>query len=61
MKRLHERHAGTGANMDVMDNMFKLYKPADEDEQNTFNVTITEDMSPEHVVEEVHKIVRGLK
>jgi gluconate kinase len=60
-QRLHDRHAGTGADMDVMDKMFRLYEPAGEDEGNAFNVTITEDMSREDVVEEVQKIVQGFK
>ena len=60
-RRLDERHAGTGVKVDIMEQMFKLYEPAGEDEMNAFNVTISEDMSPHDVVEEVLKILRNLK
>ena len=47
--------------MDDMDNMFEkfntLYEPADDDEENTHNLVVTEDMSPEDVVQKVLEIV----
>ena len=61
MKRLHERHAGTGVNVaGLFEKMSKVYEPADEDEKNAFNIAITEDMSPDDVIEEVQRIVQDL-
>ena len=59
-KRLAQRHGDTGLNLDFLDKMFKLYEPAGEDEKNAFNVTVTEDMSQEDVIEKVQEIVRNL-
>ena len=46
--------------MDLMSKMHALYEPAGEDERNTFNVTVTENMSPSDVIKEVEKIVEAL-
>ena len=46
--------------MDLMSKMHALYEPAGEDEKNTFNVTVTEHMSPSDVIREVEKILETL-
>ena len=47
--------------MDDMDEQLKkfntLYEPAGDDEENTHNLVVTEDMSPEDVVQKVLEIV----
>ena len=61
MKRLNERHAGTGIIIvDVMEQMVKLYEPATDDEESAFNVIISEDMSRNDVIEEVLQILQNL-
>ena len=40
--------------------LYALYEPAGDDEENAYNVTITEDMSPDDVVERVLEIVQKL-
>ena len=59
-KRMAARHAGTGFNLDIMEKMYGLYEPAGNDEKNSYNLTITEDMGPDDVIAEVKKIVDGL-
>ena len=38
----------------------ELYEPAGEDEENAYNVTITEDMDREDVIEKILEIVDNL-
>jgi len=59
-KRIEARHAGGGMNMDMMKKIFDLYEPAGEDERNAFNVNITEDMSPDDVIQEVLNILQKM-
>ena len=60
-KRLKARHGDAieGLN-EVMNNMFDLYEPARDDEKNTFNVVITEDMTPDDVLNKVFQIISNL-
>ena len=59
-KRLAQRPGDTGLNLDFLNDMFRFYEPAGEDENNAFNVTVTEGMSPDDVIEKVQEIVRNL-
>ena len=40
--------------------MYALYEPAGDDEANAYNVTITEDMSPDDVIGKVLEITQKL-
>ena len=46
--------------MSVLTNYAKLCEPAGEDEENAYNLTITEDMSRSDVVEKIMEIVKNL-
>jgi len=59
-KRIDARHANMGVNMDFLYKMYDLYEPAGDDEENTFNLTITENMTPDDVIKEAQKIVEKL-
>ena len=52
-KRIIARH---GKTIDAITNMYALYEQAGDDEENTHNITITEDMSPEEVVQKILEI-----
>ena len=63
-KRLANRHAGDEevGNMfaESLKKFYDLYEPAGEDEENAFNIDITEDMSIEDVVETVLKTAESI-
>ena len=62
-KRVTERH-GEDANEDFMNMLIKfaaMYEPAGEDEENAYNVEITEDMSREDVIQKILDIVDKLE
>ena len=40
-----------------MVNILNLYEPAGEDEVNAYNVTITEEMNPDDVVQKILEII----
>ena len=42
--------------VNIMLNFFELCEPAGEDEENAFNVTITEDMNRDDVMEKILEI-----
>ena len=44
----------------MMEKFYDLYEPAGEDENNAYNIDITEDMSIEDVIEKVLKIVENI-
>ena len=46
--------------MSVLTNYAKLCDPAGDDEENAYNLTITEDMSRSDVVEKIMEIVNSL-
>ena len=50
-KRLINREGNSV--IDFLTKIHHLYEPAENDEENTYNVTITEDMSPEDVVKKI--------
>ena len=60
LKRLTDRHRGTGSNVEFYSKMYALYEPAEEDEKNSFNVTVTENMAADDVVECVQRILQQL-
>ena len=55
-KRIEARH-GTGDMHTMLTKIFDLYEPAGEDEEGAYNVTITEDMTPQDVLKEVLAII----
>ena len=58
-KRLEERHGGT-VNDTIMSMLLKIAamcEPAGADEKNAYNVYITEDMTPDDVIEKIQEIV----
>lgn len=59
-KRLEARHHGTGLSVDFMERMHKLYEPAGCDEKGAYNLTVTENMTQDDVIDEVQKIVGNL-
>ena len=63
MKRVKGRH-GDGEQMEEVNDMFvklnDLYKPADDDEKNAFNIFVTEDMTPEDVVQKTIAIIQNI-
>ena len=60
-KRLIKRH-GDNENTQLMvkkfENMIKMYEVAGEDEENAFNITITDKMTPEDVAKEANNILQ---
>ena len=52
MKRLLGREGASGGEA-MFDKIFELYEPAGEDEEGAVNVTITEDMSTDDVLNRV--------
>ena len=56
-KRIIGRH---GKAIDTLTKMHALYEPAGDDEENTYNVKVTEDMSPEDVVQKILEIENKL-
>ena len=61
-KRLMERHGGSlpEETLDMLNKIHDFHELADEDEENTFNLTITEDMSPQDVLEQAKEILAKL-
>ena len=57
-KRLIDRHGNDKEIIDFLKMLHTMYEPGENDEENTYNVTITEDMSPEDVVQ---KILQNIK
>ena len=61
-KRVVKRHGEDehGAQfVEMMEKYYDLYEPAGEDEQNAYNISITEDMSVEDVIQEILKIAEN--
>ena len=55
-KRLISRHGNDKGIIDFLTMLHTIYEPAGDDEENTYNVTITEDMSPEDVILKILEI-----
>ena len=43
--------------VELMNKMYDDYEPAGEDEEGAYNVTVTEDMTPDDVLNQVIKII----
>lgn len=56
LKRLRSRHGSSTAS-EWLSRMYSLYELPDPDEENTFNIDNTEDMSPEQVQDQVLKLI----
>ena len=58
MHRIKSRHRDSmgGDLVNIMLNFFELCEPAGENEENAFNVTITEDMNRDDVMEKILEI-----
>ena len=58
-KRLEERHGDTLDDklMGMLINFADMCEPAGADEKNAYNVYITEDMTPDDVIEKIQEIV----
>ena len=61
IKRTLARHGDAEGVADFVANVYKVYEPAGEDEDNAFNVDIEEDMSKEDVLAKVLKVIRMIK
>ena len=55
-KRLIDRHGNDKEIIDLLKMLHTMYEPGENDEENTYNVTITEDMCPEDVVQKFLEI-----
>ena len=63
MQRLKNRHgnADDAGWIKILNKFHELSEPAEEDEENAFNVDITNEMSPEYVLENILEIISKLK
>ena len=62
-KRLESRHGDGEGNKEfseMLNKMYELYEPAGDDEENAFNLTITENMNRDDVIKEVLDILQKL-
>ena len=62
-KRIKKRHGGDKCPQKIIDffsKIIKLYEPTGENEENTYDVIITEDMSPSDVTHKIIEIVNKL-
>ena len=61
-KRLEERHGDTlnDALMGMLLKVADMCEPAGSDEKNAYNVYITEDMTPDDVVQEITSIIEKM-
>ena len=57
-KRLEGRHAGQNA--DPFKKLFQDFEPAGDEEENAYNVTISEDMTKEDVMQKVLEIIKRI-
>jgi len=44
----------------MLTGIYDIYEPPGKNEKNTFNVEITDDMTPNDVLKQVQKIIAGL-
>ena len=58
-KRINKRHAGEEQKFfaDLLHKMFDAYQPAGDDEENSYNVTIDETLTPDDVMKKVLDVV----
>ena len=57
VKKRHGDSLGDGM-IDILANYAKFCEPAGADEENAFNITITDEMKPDDVVQEIISIVK---
>ena len=59
LKRLVARHGEEAARgfRDQLSKMYDMYEPAGEDEEGSYNVMITEEMTPDDVLKNVLEII----
>ena len=57
IKRVKERHGDDPGALEFLAKMFDFYEGPGEGEKNTFNIDITEDMSPKDVMDKVLEIL----
>ena len=58
-QRLLKRHQpGDEEGLDFLLKLYELFEPAEDGEENAYNVSISKDMSPEDVIEKVIEIVK---
>ena len=62
LKRVKARHGDAMAEafMGILTGYSELMEPAGEDEENAYNVYITEDMSPQDVIEKILDIIQNI-
>ena len=41
----------------IFQSFYALYEPAEDDEENTTNVTVTEDMTKEEVLDKIKEVI----
>ena len=58
--RLRARHGDSIGENSSLTRMFKIFKPADEDEVNAFNVTIDGTMSKHDVMNKVLDVIQNI-
>ena len=56
-KRLAARHGEDLESMSFLFKVFEAFEPAGEDEENAFNIIISEDMTKEDVLNKVLEII----
>ena len=57
IKRLRGRHGAHDDPNDAVSKLHKLYEPAGDDEESAYNINITEDMTPDDVVQKTLEII----
>lgn len=57
--RLKVRH-GDGAFSELVTKFLELFEPVGDDEENTYNICVTEDMNPDDVVNKTLEILKQL-
>ena len=62
-KRLEERHGGAmgGGFAATINGMYGMYEPAAEDEEGAYNVTITEGMTRDDVLQKVLALIDTMR
>ena len=63
-KRVVNRHGDDDVGkqfVEMMEKFYDLYEPAGEDEENAYNISITEDMSVEDVIQKILKIAENVQ
>ena len=59
-KRLKVRHGEGASFSDLVTKFLELFEPVGEDEENAYNICVTEDMKPDDVVNKTLEIIKQL-